>query len=183
MRLVFAALVGIAAGTISTASLAPFLWHFKSLSRERLAIRATQVAVLLGACFWIPDRADEDIKWSYEVFSHRAIIYTPPARCVLRILFGRGNFHPSGTEGIIEFRRHAKRQDVASEQRSRQSPAPRHWPQPSLPLAQSRSPVSGCAWHLSGQSKTMLITFDALSAETCRFGDTSCQLRISTISP
>ena len=54
VRLVFAALEGIAAGTICTASLAPFRWHFKS-SRERLAIRATQVAVFLVACFWIPD--------------------------------------------------------------------------------------------------------------------------------
>ena len=46
LRLVFAALGGIVLGTLCTAALAPFLWRFKS-SRELLAARATQVAVVL----------------------------------------------------------------------------------------------------------------------------------------
>ena len=46
VRLVFAALAGIALGTLCTAAIAPFLWHFKS-SRERIAEWATKVAVVL----------------------------------------------------------------------------------------------------------------------------------------
>src|SRR5258705_6235025 len=46
VRLVFAALAGIVLGSICTAVLAPFLWHFEA-SRERLAEWATRVAVVL----------------------------------------------------------------------------------------------------------------------------------------
>ncbi len=46
VRLIFAALTGIALGTICIAVLAPFLWHFKS-SRERLAEWATKISVVL----------------------------------------------------------------------------------------------------------------------------------------
>jgi arylsulfatase A-like enzyme len=46
VRLIFAALAGIALGTLCTAALAPFLWHFSS-SHERLAEWATRVAVVL----------------------------------------------------------------------------------------------------------------------------------------
>ena len=46
VRLIFAALTGIALGTLCTAIIAPFLWHFKS-SRERIAEWATKVGVVL----------------------------------------------------------------------------------------------------------------------------------------
>ncbi len=46
VRLVFASLAGIALGTLCTAAIAPFLWHFKS-SRERIAQWATKIAVVL----------------------------------------------------------------------------------------------------------------------------------------
>jgi arylsulfatase A-like enzyme len=46
VRLVFAALTGISLGTLCTAALAPFLWHFDS-SREHIAEWATKVAVVL----------------------------------------------------------------------------------------------------------------------------------------
>jgi arylsulfatase A-like enzyme len=46
VRLVFAALAGIALGTLCTIAIAPFLWHFKS-SRERIAEWATKAAVVL----------------------------------------------------------------------------------------------------------------------------------------
>ena len=46
VRLIFAALVGVALGTFCTAILAPFLWYFAS-SRERIADSATKVAVVL----------------------------------------------------------------------------------------------------------------------------------------
>ncbi len=46
VRLIFAALVGIALGTLCTAALAPFLWYFNS-SRQRIAEWATRAAVVL----------------------------------------------------------------------------------------------------------------------------------------
>jgi arylsulfatase A-like enzyme len=46
VRLIFAALAGIALGSFCTAVVAPFLWHFSS-SRERVAEWATRVAVVL----------------------------------------------------------------------------------------------------------------------------------------
>jgi arylsulfatase A-like enzyme len=46
VRLIFAALAGVVLGTICTAALAPFLWHFNS-SRERVVEWATRVAVVL----------------------------------------------------------------------------------------------------------------------------------------
>jgi arylsulfatase A-like enzyme len=46
VRLIFVALAGVALGTLCTAVLAPFLWHFRS-SREHLADWATRVAVVL----------------------------------------------------------------------------------------------------------------------------------------
>jgi len=46
VRLVAAALAGVALGTICTAAVAPILWHFKS-ARERLADQATKAAVIV----------------------------------------------------------------------------------------------------------------------------------------
>jgi len=46
VRLVAAALAGLALGSIGTAAVAPFLWHFQS-SRELLVDRATKIAVVL----------------------------------------------------------------------------------------------------------------------------------------
>ena len=46
VRLVFAALVGIALGTLCTAVATPFLWHFNS-SRVRIADWVTKVGVFL----------------------------------------------------------------------------------------------------------------------------------------
>jgi arylsulfatase A-like enzyme len=46
VRLVAAALAGVALGTVCTSAIAPFLWYFKS-SRQRLAEVATKVAVVL----------------------------------------------------------------------------------------------------------------------------------------
>ena len=46
VRLIFASLAGVVLGTLCTAALAPFLWHFRS-SRERIAEWATKVGVVL----------------------------------------------------------------------------------------------------------------------------------------
>ncbi len=46
VRLIFAALVGIALGTLCTAALVPFLWYFNS-SRQRIAEWTTRAAVVL----------------------------------------------------------------------------------------------------------------------------------------
>ena len=46
VRVAFAALAGIALGSILTAAIAPFLWYFNS-SRDRIAERAISVAVVI----------------------------------------------------------------------------------------------------------------------------------------
>jgi arylsulfatase A-like enzyme len=72
VRLVAAALAGVALGTICTAAIVPFLWHFKS-SRERLADGATKVAVVLTVFMVSRYVLGILLKWSYYWSSHRAI--------------------------------------------------------------------------------------------------------------
>ena len=72
VRLVFAALAGIAAGTLCTILVAPILWYFKS-SRERLADIFTHAAVVL-VVFLNARFALITLRiWSYQVAEHRAI--------------------------------------------------------------------------------------------------------------
>jgi len=63
VRVIFAALGGIALGTIWAGVLAPFLWHFNA-SRERLADTATKVAVVLGVFLDSRFALTTLIKWS-----------------------------------------------------------------------------------------------------------------------
>src|SRR5271166_3211525 len=72
VRLIFAALAGIGLGTLCTAAIAPFLWHFKS-SRERIVERATQVAVVLVVFFVSRFALRVLIRWSYVWGEHRGI--------------------------------------------------------------------------------------------------------------
>ena len=73
VRLVFAALAGVALGSICSAALAPFLWHFQSW-RERLADWATKVAVVLVVFLDSRLALVTLIKWSYTWSSHRAVL-------------------------------------------------------------------------------------------------------------
>jgi arylsulfatase A-like enzyme len=75
VRLVFAALAGIALGTLCTAAVAPFLWYFKS-SREVLADRVTRVAAVLAVFFSAKYALEVLLKWSYQVASHRGLVDT-----------------------------------------------------------------------------------------------------------
>ena len=75
VRLIFAALCGIALGTVCTVALAPFLWHFES-ARERIADSATKIAVLLVVFLNSRFALTTLIAWSYEVSSHRAVYDT-----------------------------------------------------------------------------------------------------------
>ena len=72
VRLIFAALAGIALGTICTLVLAPFLWYFKS-SCDRLADWTTKVAVILVVFFLSRYALHVLIKWSYNWSDHRLI--------------------------------------------------------------------------------------------------------------
>ena len=72
-RLNFAALLGIALGTVSTAALAPFLWHFAS-SRERIADSATKVAVVLVVFLDSRFALKTLIAWSYTLWNRGALI-------------------------------------------------------------------------------------------------------------
>jgi arylsulfatase A-like enzyme len=75
VRLIFAALVGAALGTISTVVLAPFLWHYKS-QRNLIAERATKVAVFLVVFFASRFALKTLITWSYSWWSHGALFDT-----------------------------------------------------------------------------------------------------------
>jgi len=72
VRMAFAALAGIALGTLCTAVVAPFLWHFKS-RRELIADWVTKVAVVLVVFFASRYALHVLIKWSYAWSDHRAI--------------------------------------------------------------------------------------------------------------
>ena len=72
VRLVAAALAGVALGTIFILLLAPFLWYFQS-SRERLGDRTTKVAVVLVVFLLSRYALHVLIKWSYTWSDHRSI--------------------------------------------------------------------------------------------------------------
>ena len=73
VRLIFAALAGVALGTVCTAALAPFLWYFKS-SRARIADSATQLrwfwSLFLDSRFALKAL----ITWSYTFWNRGALI-------------------------------------------------------------------------------------------------------------
>lgn len=75
VRLIFAALAGITLGSVCTALLAPFFWHFKA-SRETVAEWATKVGVVLVVFLDSKLALTTLIKWSYQLSDHRSIIDT-----------------------------------------------------------------------------------------------------------
>src|SRR6266851_5773657 len=70
VRLIFAALAGIALGTVCAAAVAPFFWYFKS-SRARLAECSTRVAVILVVFLDSRFALITLIKWSHRGMGHR----------------------------------------------------------------------------------------------------------------
>lgn len=84
VRLIFVALAGIALGTLCTAALAPFLWHFKS-SRERIADWATKVAVVLVVFLDSRYALEVLITWSHHWINPNSRIYF-----VVRVAFFLG---------------------------------------------------------------------------------------------
>jgi arylsulfatase A-like enzyme len=75
VRLIFAALIGVALGTICTAVLAPFLWHFHS-NRERITDWTMKVAVFLVVFLDSRFALITMIKLSYQGHSHPGIYDT-----------------------------------------------------------------------------------------------------------
>src|SRR5271166_5440857 len=75
VRAIFAALAGIALGSILTVALVPFLWHFKS-SRERIAEWATRVAVVVVVFLDSRFALITLVGWSHQWFRHRGIFDT-----------------------------------------------------------------------------------------------------------
>ena len=72
VRLVAAALVGVALGTIATLIIAPIAWLFKS-SRDQVAKWTINVAVLVVVFFSSRLALRILIKWSYSIADHRAL--------------------------------------------------------------------------------------------------------------
>jgi hypothetical protein len=75
VRLIFVALTGVVLGTLCTAALAPFLWHYKS-QRERIADWSTKVAVFLVVFFDSRFALKTLIIWSYSWWNHGALFDT-----------------------------------------------------------------------------------------------------------
>jgi hypothetical protein len=72
LRLLAAALAGIALGTVCTAIMLPLLWYFRS-SRERLVNSATKVAVFLIVFLVSRYALEVLIDWSYKFPAHPAL--------------------------------------------------------------------------------------------------------------
>ena len=73
LRLLFAALAGIALGSLCAAGVAPFFWLFKS-SRARLAEWSTKVAVVLVAFLVSRFALITLLKWSHRMAHERALL-------------------------------------------------------------------------------------------------------------
>ena len=99
VRLIFAALAGVALGTLCTAALAPFLWHFNS-SRERMAEWATKVAVVLVVFLDSRFALITLIKWSYRGHSHREI-NTPPCWVAFYLVFAIALCVPRARKEVV----------------------------------------------------------------------------------
>ena len=74
VRLVAAALAGLALGTLGTLAIAPFLWHFES-SRQRLADGATKVAAVLAVFLASRVTLEALIEWSTHWSGHGPRFY------------------------------------------------------------------------------------------------------------
>jgi len=82
VRLIFAALAGIALGTLCTAAVAPSLWYFDS-ARERIAQKATEVTAALVVFLGFMFALTVLIKWL-----HRGLRFIPVVLAAYCVAFG-----------------------------------------------------------------------------------------------
>ena len=161
VRLVFAALAGIALGTLLTVAGAPFLWHCDSF-RERLADRvakaATRVAVFLAGWFTV-----EILTGSFEILGRHPrrleAAYLLAIAAALSFPRGRKNIATS-LDGVLG-EKTTRRAAIATGLGATALVAAEFAINRTIPAAAKAATVT----HRIAKSNILLTTFDALSAE------------------
>jgi len=168
VRMIFAALAGVALGSVLTAALAPFLWHFKS-SRERIAEWATKVVVVLAVLMDSRFALKDLIWWTYQQrighwIDHRAFLSTfLPAAYV--VAFAAALCLPRARREVVTSldgflgEKMTRRMAIATVASTAALVATEY------ALAKSVPRVKAALVPQRPKSNILLITFDALSAE------------------
>ena len=168
VRAAFAALAGIALGTILTAAIAPFLWYFNS-SRERIADWATKFAVVLVVFLNCRLALEALIWWVYQQrighwIDHRAFLssFLPAAFVVafaLALCIPRARKEVvTSLDGFLG-EKMTRRTAIATVAGTAALVATEY------ALARSIPKVKAALVPQRPKSNMLLITFDALSAE------------------
>jgi arylsulfatase A-like enzyme len=163
VRLVAAALAGIALGTICTALVAPFLWHFQS-SREHVARVATQVAIVV-ALFLVSRYALEVlITWSHPWFVRGPRFYAA-LRTAHFLAFAAALYFPRARTELV-----SSLDGILGEKMTRRTAIATVAGTAALVTAEfvlgkTSSVAAASLGPLRPKSNILLITFDALCAE------------------
>ena len=159
VRLVFAALAGIALGTICAAAVAPFYWYFKS-SRARLAEWSTKVAVFLIVFLDSRFALTTLIKWS-----HRGLRFETPLLVAHALVFAIALCIPRARKQVV-----TSLDDFLSEKMTRRTAIATVAGTAALAatefaLGKTGRAVKAALGSPQPKSNFLLITFDALNAE------------------
>ena len=159
VRLVFAALAGIALGTICAAAVAPFYWYFKS-SRARLAEWSTKVAVFLIVFLDSRFALTTLIKWS-----HRGLRFETPLLVAHFLVFAIALCIPRARKQVV-----TSLDDFLSEKMTRRTAIATVAGTAALAatefaLGKTGRAVKAALGSQRPKSNFLLITFDALNAE------------------
>jgi arylsulfatase A-like enzyme len=163
VRVIFAALAGLALGTVCTATVAPFLWHFSS-SRDRIAEWTTKVAVVLVVFLDSRLALITMIKWSYQAHSHPGI-YDTALWAAFYLAFAVALCVPHARREVVTSldglltEKMTRRAAIATVAGTAALVATEFVLAKASPLA--RAPLAS----QRPKSNILLITFDALSAE------------------
>lgn len=163
VRAIFAALAGIALGTVLTAALAPFLWHFDA-SRARIADWATKVAVVLVIFLDSRFALEVMILWSHHWFVRGWKFYFA-VRAAFYLAFALALCIPRGRRQVVTSldaflgERMTRRTAIATVVGTAALVATE------FTLTKRASSVKAALLPQRPKPNILLITFDALSAE------------------
>ena len=163
VRLVAAALAGLALGTLGTLAIAPFLWHFES-SRQRLADGATKVAAVLAVFLASRVTLEALIEWSTHWSGHGPRFYFA-LRAAFYLAFVAALFIPRARKEVVTSldgflgEKMTRRTAIATVAGTAALVATE------FALARSTPTVKAALAPRRPKSNFLLITFDALNAE------------------
>jgi len=163
VRLVAAALAGLALGTLATLAIAPFLWHFES-SRQRLADGATKVAAVLAVFLASRVTLEALIEWSTHWSGHGPRFYFA-LRAAFYLAFVAALFIPRARKEVVTSldgflgEKMTRRTAIATVAGTAALVATE------FALTRSAPTVKAALAPRRPKSNFLLITFDALNAE------------------